>query len=175
MRAGDQSRPTTATGGDERCLVMIFRPRLALALVPGDPGPEFVAGGDRFLTVMDTYLTAFYDRVRDESGKLVGLEITPVEGARQVVASLSPFEYVQLVDEGRRARVFFAGTIRGNPSSSAEQAFGGRIYRSVRGELAISLDLEWLDSPDIRAIKASAAQWLTVSAPHDATDSFGAE
>ncbi len=152
------------TAGAERCLVIVFRPRLALALVSADPGREFVAGGDRFRAVSETYLTAFYDRVRDESGQLVGLEITPVEGAEPLVASLSPFEYVQPVDEGRRARVFFAGKVRGNVSGSAEQAFGGRIYRSARGELAISLDLEWLDSSDIRAIKSSPAHWLSLNA-----------
>jgi len=162
VRAHEEAGPAPTTG-DERCLVMVFRPRLALAIVSADPGTEFLAGGERFRAVTETYLTAFYDRVLDQSGQLVGLEITPVEGAEPLVASLSPFEYVQPVEEGRRARVFFAGKIRGNASSSAEQAFGGRIYRSTRGELAISLDLEWLDSSDIRAIKSSPADWLSLS------------
>jgi hypothetical protein len=162
MRAYEGAGPAP-TAGDERCLVMVFRSRLGLALVSADPGGEFVAGGDRFRAVSETYLTAFYDRVQDQSGKLVGLEITPVEGAEFLVASISPFEYVQPLEEGRRARIFFAGRIRGNANSSAEQAFGGRVYRSTRGELAISLDLDWLDSSDIRAIKSSPADWLAVS------------
>lgn len=165
MPIQDQTSPAPATGGEDRCLVMVFRPRLALAIVSADPGSEFFAGGDRFRAVSESYLTAFYDRVRDQNGQLVGLEVTPVEGTEPLVASLSPFEYVQLVEEGRRARVFFAGKIRGNASSSADQAFGGRIYRSARGELAISLDLEWLDSSDIRAIKSSTALWLSLSGP----------
>lgn len=164
MPAQDQTSRAPTPSSDDRCLVMIFRPRLTLAVVPGDPGSTFRAGSDLFRAVSETYLTAFYDRVRDQGGQLVGLDITPVEGAEQLVGSLSPFEYVQLVDDGQRARVLFAGKIRGNVSSLADQAFGGRIYRSSRGELAISLDLEWLDSSDIKAIKSSTGHWVSLSA-----------
>lgn len=141
---------------------MIFRPRLALALVPTDPGMEFSVGETHFRAVSETYLTAFYDSVRDHTGSLVALEITPVEGAEQLVGLLAPFEYVHSVDEGRRARVFFAPRVRGLATSSAEQAFGGRIYRSPHGQLAISLDLDWLENGDIQAIRSSTAQWVNL-------------
>jgi len=138
--------------------MMIFGPHLALSIMPSDPGDGFLAAGSRFHAITESYITAFYDRILDEAEELVGFELTPVAGTEFLVSRLLRFEYVESVDEDRRVRVFFGTQILGSTRSVSDQAFGGRIYETEGGQLALSIELDWLDPKQVSALSTSIAE-----------------
>ncbi len=152
------------SGGE--CLVMVFRPRLALALVEQDLGPEFTAGFACFRATTQGYLEAFYDRLYDSQSRFVGFEVTPVDDQQRLPALLSRLNYVTAVEGGRRIQVFIVGAARDGVRSTADQAFGGRVYQDESGQVALSVELDWLSESDLTAIENAGADQLSiVSAP----------
>lgn len=143
-------------------LLLILREPLALAWLPDDIGPGFTARGDLFEAVSDDDLTGFYDRLHSQAGSLVGLQIAPlaIPDLPQRVAGLT---YVRAVNAERQLQVFFDPQITNDVREITDQAFGGRTYRSLAGEFALSLDTCFLEEAERRRIAAAHAEWVTAT------------
>jgi len=109
------------------------------------------------------YLEAFYDRLFDENREFVGFEITPIDDRLELPALTSKLNYVTIHDGGKRFRIFTGGRMRSHITSTADQAFGGRIYRNASGELALSIELDWMDEPDLVTLKGADVDWVSVT------------
>jgi hypothetical protein len=109
------------------------------------------------------YLEAFFDRIYDSRGQFAGLEVTPVDEQQDIVNRLSSLHYVRVVDGGRRMRVFIDGPARDDVRTTADQAFGGRVFTDEGGHLALSIELDWLNESDLEAIRNSRAERIAIT------------
>jgi hypothetical protein len=142
-------------------LLIVLRDPLALAWLDGDIGPGFTLEGELFEALGDSELSAFYDRLYDATGAFVGLQITPVPET-EVSGATNGLPYARTINGDNHLRLFLTGVPVDNPSEVGDQAFGGRIYRSFSGELALSLDTYFLDDRERAMIGGLTARWVTV-------------
>jgi hypothetical protein len=133
-------------------LVIILRDPLTVAWVPADLDETFVTGGQRFHRVIDenealNEFAAFFDRLRDQTGRLVGIQITPmVWNDLPILAGALPF--ARAVNEEKQLQVFFLNDVPEQVLDMGDQAFGGRIYRSEDGVFAVTCDTYFLDDEE---------------------------
>lgn len=146
-------------------LVFFLGPRLGLAWVPRDLEDIFTGDDEIFSCVTDdiealNQFPAFYDRLHDPAGRLVGIQVTPlVWSDLPLVVGTLPF--VRTVNNGKQLQIFFA-PIPAQVIDSGDQAFGGRIYRSDTGEVAISCDTYFLENGEREMIDQGTLARVTV-------------
>jgi hypothetical protein len=148
----------------ESWLVLLFGHRLSLALVPKDDlGAGFRAAGRAYRSPNEDHLTTFYDRIVDARGDLVGIRIHParasVEGWLAGVPA-SP----SVRNDGGVLDVWLRGAPMPDAESMGDQAFGGQVFLSDDGEVALSLDVNYLCTSDaeLAAILAATGDWVTL-------------
>lgn len=157
-RAGQQS-------ATELWLVMVLGDQLSLALSHSEPAQSFRADGTDFRATRSSTMGAFYDRLVDGHGNLVGVRIAPVMTDADAVLERVPLrEYIRQADDEPWFDVYLGSEIRGDAESTGDQAFGGRIYLGGEREMAISLDLGYLATTkeDIEAVKLAPARWVEI-------------
>jgi hypothetical protein len=150
-------------GSEEQSFVMIFRRELMVGLTPKMSGGSFQAENVRFESVDADHFTAFCDRLVDSQGQLVGVEITAIsEPAKALIDTVRTASYVTAAMGA--LRVWFSEGPIDDASNTAEQAFGGQVFRSPTGDLALSIDADFLfvAADEIRLLNAHA-KWLTIS------------
>lgn len=151
-------------GSEEQSFVMIFRRELMIGLTPKISGGSFRAENVRFESVDGDHFTAFCDRLVDSQDQLVGVEITAIsEAAKALIDTVRAASYVTV--EMGALQVWFSEAPIDEARNTAEQAFGGQVFRSTTGDLALSIDADFLfvAGDEIQLLNAHA-KWLTISA-----------
>jgi hypothetical protein len=152
-------------------LAIMFADTLTLAFVPSLDIASFIAGGTLYRDVGAGHLVAHYDRLLDANGKLVGLQLwanPEAAGLGRLLDSLPPRPY--LMPQGGSLpvyHVFFRPTPPADLDSSGDQAFGGQLFRGSGGQVALTIDLEYLiggqtESVDMTALRDAAAIWTDI-------------
>lgn len=139
-------------------LFLMLGSELSLALAPPPRTGRFRVGDAEYRAPDDNYLTAFYDRLVDSDDRLVGIRIHPAtEPAEELIQRVRPARYL-LVGPGY-IDIFLSGPAVPDAESTSDQAFGGQVFLSDRGDIAISVDVHHLcASPeDIDAIRGARA------------------
>lgn len=152
---------TQSVGPDIPWLFVVFWPQLTLAWADGDIGPGFVVQDELFEAVTDNDLTGFYDRLYAPNGEFVGLQITPLT-IPDLPRKLAHLPYTRSVESDRQFQIFLTGASPDRVSEIIDQAFGGRIYRSLGNTYAISLDTYFLREHERALIASGPAQWQTL-------------
>ena len=129
-------------------LVVVLGKRLAMSVVTDEPSEAFTAFNTRYHRREVKGIKATYDRLLDETGGLVGLQVWPVpSNAADLVERLPKAPYLQFPGGVPCFQIFFSGAPVPNPESGGEQALSAEIYEGHSGDLAMSFDLsEILDS-----------------------------
>lgn len=147
---------------EDHWFVVAFRKDLVVGLVAKDSGHILEVNGLCFAAEDDNYLTAFVDRLTDQQGELVGINVSPVsDTAERLMLAVSAMPYVT-VDSGA-LRIWFSEAPLDGVINSGEQAFGGQVFRSSTGEFALSIDAASLftDSDKERLTKGHT-KWATI-------------
>lgn len=155
----------TPESAHEPWLVIIFGSLLGLAWTDHDIGAGFTTDSALFEQVADTDISGFYDRVYQPDGSFVGVQIAPVAYAT-LAHDLPDLPYVRPDLEGLVLQVLF----RAAPTDLtvvSDQAFGGRIYQSLEGTFALSLDTFFLSDDERLTFAASPAVWVAVRSIED--------
>ncbi len=142
-------------------LYLVFGPELSLALHPSSPTGRFRLGGVEYRAPDDNYLTAFYDRLVDPADRLIGIRIHPVASAAEMlIGRLTALPYLYL--GAGYIDVFLTGSAVPDAESTGDQAFGGQVFTSIGGDVAISLDVHhFCASPDdLSALRQAQARWV---------------
>lgn len=150
----------------DRWLVLIFREKLELGWVDGESPAAFRAGESIFREISRGDLVAFYDRLVDERGEIVGIRICPVREVSGFQARLPPASYLCHTADSSCVDVYFGGEVL-NADNTGDQAFGGRLFASSDGQLAISVDFSYLaeSERDYLAVENAAVEWARVTVP----------
>ena len=154
-------------------LILLFGDRLGLAFAPDYDIARFSADGVRYENTGAGGITSLYDRLIGADGELIGVQLScfPVDsGLDEAMAALGPRPYLD-VSIARRTRsygVFFGAKVDRTAESTGDQAFGGEIFRGPAGELAVSIDLDYLsgggnEAADLAAIQAVRTWWPQVT------------
>lgn len=147
-------------------LVMVLEPhRLALAKVAAEPREELTVGGTRYRSLYTGAVAAFYDRILDDAGRLAGVRFWPTAEAPTLwLAKLPRRPYLRVRPDENYFDVYFRRPTYPDASSEGDQAFGGRIYEAAPGQIAISLDLDYLatSTEDLRAVDEALVDWVHV-------------
>ena len=144
-------------------LLVVFRSELTLAWLPGDIGPGFTLAGELFEQVRDDDLSAFYDRLYAPHGMMVGVQVTPIV-MPDLAKELLALPYVRDAKGGKQVQIMFDyGALRTELREEVDQAFGGRIYRSLTSEIAISFDTYFLEEAERKQVARLRVNWVTVT------------
>jgi hypothetical protein len=149
----------------------MFAERLTLAFVPSLDIASFTASGTRYRDVGAGHLVAHYDRLRDSRSKFVGLQLwaNPEEaGLARLLEKLPPRPY--LVSHGGSPPSYdllFQPSVPGDLESSEDQAFGGQLFHGSGGEVALTIDLEYLigghaEVAELAALKEAPVIWTEI-------------
>ena len=147
-------------------LVITLGDTLGLSLADEEPGTVLRVDGTVYRSAAST-IQAFFDRLIDSRGILVGIRVAPVhKEGDHAFAGLRPRAYLRRSRDEHWIDVFFAASTRQDAESAGDQAFGGRIYQNDLGAVAISLDLRYLASSpdDIEAVRTAPVRWCKIDA-----------
>jgi hypothetical protein len=144
-------------------LLVVFRPELTLAWIPADIGPGFTLADELFEQVGDDDLSGFYDRLYAPDGVMVGVQVTPIV-MPDLAKELSALPYVRSVSDGKQLRIMFEHIApKTELREEIDQAFGGRMYRSLGNDVAMSFDTFFLDETERQYLASRPARWVTVT------------
>jgi hypothetical protein len=147
-------------GSADQYLMVFFRKRLTLCIRDGDPGLAFTVGDTPFRSKIDSDMTGFYDRLRDRDGHLIGFQVQLLLAEEYLPTVLSDYSYVTVTPGSTSIRIFFDDSSKRDVQRIDDQAFGGRVYESISGSFAISMNTYWLTADDLAAVRRSSADWL---------------
>ena len=145
-------------------LVLLFQPRLGLGRLPDHQQSSFTANGVQYVAVDTDFLPTFHDRLLDDCGRMVGIRIWPVSpAAAEFLRSLPRAEYTSFGD-GFVDVWLSEGPIQ-LATSSGDQAFGARIFRSASVGLALAIDINYLcaSERDLASVEGANASWVSIS------------
>ena len=149
----------------ESWLVVLLRPSLTMALSLTDPGSGFVADGARYSQAYQGDVVATFDRLVDEGGRIVGIQVWPVAAQTAgFLRALPTRSYLRVVDERPYLQVYFDSDGTSEPESGGEQSLVGAIYRAGSSEFAIAVDLAGLgvSEADVEAIRGANGRWVAL-------------
>lgn len=154
-------------------LILFFGERLGLAFGPDREIASFVADGVRYENAGGGYLTSHYDRLVDKDDRLLGVQLWCYPhhaGLAHALATLGPRQYLDTSLATRDTPaygVYFNQRVDPEAESTGDQAFGGEIFLSRAGALAVSIDPDYLfggaptEAADFTVIR-SAPVWRPV-------------
>lgn len=150
---------------EAKWLILFFEDHLSLGLVAGESPDSFTARGVEYRETGHGDLTAFYDRLEDRAGKLVGIRLYAVRGTEQFLRAVPLTAYVNRDSDEPIMDVYFSSGASDEVASTGEQAFGGKWFRAAGGRLALSLDFAYLASgeDDWRALNEAVAGWVAIA------------
>ena len=140
-------------------LVVVLGKRLTMSVVTDEPPKVFTAFNTSYRRREVEGVKATYDRLLDDTGRLVGFQVWPVpSNAADLLGRLSKAPYLQFPASVPCFQIFFSGVAVPNVESGGEQALSAEIYEGHSGDLAMSFDLsEVLDSDAEVALIRKAA------------------
>ena len=147
-------------------LVAVLGEQLALAVSEQEPSERIQVDGVWYATADPSAVTAFYDRLLDASGAMVGVRVCPTttEGST-ILHQLPRRAYLRVAEDVPCFDIHLFPERAATATSAGDQAFGGRFYRAQDGTIALSLDLGYLTtSPDEReAVLAAPVKAARIS------------
>jgi hypothetical protein len=147
----------------EQWLVLIFGPTLSIGLAPKSMPSRFRVGYAEYETLDSNYLTAFFDRLLDPAGRLVGMRVSPVADSVQKLMQLLPrAPYLTIDDDG--FDVWFSEAPLADTVNGGDQAFGGQVFRTNEGVFAMSFDANYLcaTEADYMTLREANARWVVI-------------
>ena len=155
-----------------KSLVLLFDEQLGVASLPALDLLSFRANGVTYRDLGAGYLTGHYDRLVDADAQLTGVQLwanPEAAGLAGLLDRLPPRPYLELLG-GKPPiyRVFLSGTIDAEAEDTGEQAFGGQIFQGDHGEVALTIDVDYLcDGPrktaDFSALRAAPVRWTEIA------------
>lgn len=146
---------------EEEWLVLVLGGELSLALVPKTLTGSFRIADVEYRSPDDNFLTAFYDRLVDDAGRLIGIRVNPTTSvAEELLGSVPPQPYLHR-GEGY-VDIFLTVSAVPDAESTGDQAFGGQVFSSSKGDVALSLDVNYFcaSEDDYSAIRSAKARWV---------------
>lgn len=142
--------------------VMIFLNELVFGFVQKTIAGNFIVEDTGFSAVDDNFLSAFWDRLLDSRGELVGVRVTPVSPpAEELRDAVRGLPYV--TGRGPAFDVWLTEGPIADAYNNGEQAFGGRVFRSDAGRFALSIDAGSLFiSADEGRLANAHGKWATI-------------
>ena len=129
-------------------------------MIAGDePGTPLLVGMTTFRAVDGCGFPGFHDRLRDKSGRCVGLEVSPIHGNKAFEAQLVESTHVRIMDDAGTTQVLLRDPV-GSLTSDGDQAFGGDVYRDGAGRWALSIPLYQLTVDDLSDILSAPVHWV---------------
>jgi hypothetical protein len=147
---------------EHQSFVMIFDRELILGFVPKSMKSAFQIDGAGFTAMDDNFLSAFWDRLLDAEGQLVGVRITPISApAERVRAALNGAPYVTV--DRNAFDVWFSEAPLSGATNSGEQAFGGQVFCNGEIHFALSIDADFIFTASDQAYLENAhGKWATI-------------
>lgn len=107
--------------------------------------------------------TGFYDWLRTSEGFVIGVRYTPFERLLLDSASILALPYVAVDSTEWRLEILFSKRRDWVEEMSDDQAFiHNAVFRSAKGEFALSFDLSNRTENELAAIRALNVNWLDV-------------
>lgn len=156
----------TFEGDVESWLVVLLRPSLTMALSTVEPGNEFTVDGTRYRVAYRGDIVATFDRLVDDRGHLIGIQVWPVAAyTGRFLRELPTLPYLRVGEEGSYFELHFSGAAGEDRESTGEQGLLGQIYRSDSGEYAIAAELTAILSSDAdrATVRAANARWVELT------------
>jgi hypothetical protein len=146
-------------------LVVIFRPSLTLALLEALPRDGLLVDGANYRPVPKGDSAAFYDWLRDRSGRVLGVRHWPSEPNLPIQA-IGQLPYVRLGHDGSSVEVYFGDSREVDDDQSDDQAFGGSTqFVSESGDFAIAFETYFLSESEVASIREARAGWASITTP----------
>lgn len=145
-------------------LVLVFEPRLRLGRLSDHERSSFTADGVQYVAIDTDFLPTFHDRLLDDCGRMVGIRIWPVSpAAAEFVRSLPRAGYTAFGDGF--VDVWLSEVPIQVATSSGDQAFGARMFRSPSDGLALAIDISFLcaSERDFASVEGATANWVSIS------------
>ena len=129
-----------------------------LDLVIGRDCPRvFLHKGQQFEDFADRDFNGFYDFLRDNSGRVLGVSFSPSAPPAFLLEGLRALPYIEIA-YSTTVRICFGRERNFDLSISMDQYYGeNRIYRSSAGRIALSFSLAPLALSEIHSIPAGKA------------------
>jgi hypothetical protein len=145
------------------CLIVLLRPKVALAFTSGWPIESFRVDD---MTYRDSGLgdwTGFYDWLRNPAEQVVGVRYWPADPHEALFAAARRLCYSHIEPAGA-LELRFSEAESINPQSSNDQEFlYDAVFRSTAGEWAIAFDTAALERSDLEHIRGCGADWLSLN------------
>lgn len=148
----------------EQVFVMVFQRELSIGLGSKKLGESIRIDDVYFRSSGENHLTTFCDRLLDPSGRLVGVNITPIsDSAEALMRTVKDSRYVTV--DSSAFQVWFTEAPLRDAENNGEQAFGGYVFSNDSGEFALSIDADFLfTSADEARLSVAHARWVAISA-----------
>jgi hypothetical protein len=146
-----------------RWLIILLDERPSLALTTMDLEHGFRVGSLRYDDIGGSALTACYDRLLSPLRHFVGIRFWPVDTLEVEMPNWLPTRpYVVADVEGEFVDIFFTGAPTA-AESTGDQAFGGQVFRTFTGKVAISIDIDYLtqSGEDLVDLHTLDVAWFT--------------
>jgi hypothetical protein len=152
------SRRQKSNGGE--CLLVIFRPTLALAKNIRWPLKGFTIVDKQYSEINMGDWTGFYDWLRDSESNLLGIRYSPFKDCEFLIEHARELSYVT-PDFPRNMEVYFFKQRSVEPQLSHDQDFAyDAIFRSQDGEYAMAFGIDELSESDLRRLNKAEAEWV---------------
>lgn len=148
----------------EQVFVIVFQRELSIGLGSKKLGHSIRIDDVYFRSSGENHLTTFCDRLLDPSGRLVGVNITPISDcAEALMRTVKNSRYVTV--DSSAFQVWFTEGPLGDAENNGEQAFGGYVFSNDSGEFALSIDADFLfTSVDEARLSVAHARWVAIRA-----------
>lgn len=148
---------------DETWLVLGFTEDLSASIRAIEPTDRLTIAGITYESSANSTVTAFYSRILDSAGVLIGIEVCPIgDLSKEILSALPMRRYLRISANQVCFQVLFLSDAALGLESQGDQAFGGKFFRSPTGEVAMSLDLGYLLTSDdeLTSLKSYPAHWF---------------
>jgi hypothetical protein len=146
----------------EQWVAVFFSERLELALLTAEPGEGFRRGATWYRSQSPGVVSAFYDRLVNSDGELVGVQVWPLAERTDFVLSHLPSRAYLRVPVGQGCFEIYFGAKAEPATSEGDQAFGGRLYMSESGDLSLTIDLGYLlqSQAELDELRRADMDWV---------------
>jgi len=151
----------------DSCLLVALETHPTLALTGSCPGEQFRMGERLYKDQGYGDWTGFYDWLRKDSDRIVGVRYCPFEATEFLIETVARLEYVVIPERKRCIEVYFSIPSPGaDPRKSDDQTFGSNkiFFCQEQTKWLISFDTTRLSESEMQSIRAANVRWEPVSA-----------